>query len=214
MIDPGFADRDGQAIDVKFLFLLNMRQHGGYKVMSSRLLLLLLAFLPALALGEGGNIPDRFTILPDPEFRSLDEKVQSLRKDVLDLSKDLASLQKELLTPASTKVSVFVSIEGQDALNLGSMQLQLDKRPVANYLYSSGEQEALHRGGVQRLYLGNVTIGPHHLTASFSGKDAAGNEKHGTVDSDFEKTVAAKFFELKISKGEAGTPQLTVKEWE
>ena len=193
---------------------MDIKQHGGTKVMNSRLLLLLLALLPALAFGEGGNIPDRFTILPDPDFRSLDEKVQSLRKDVLDLSKDLASLQKELLTPASTKVSVFVSIEGQDALNLDSMQLQLDKKPVANYLYSSGEQEALHRGGVQRLYLGNVTIGPHQLTASFSGKDATGNEKHGSVDSHFDKSVAAKFFELKISKGVAGAPQMTVNEWE
>ena len=44
-------------------------------MINSRLLLLLLAFLPALALGESGNIPDRFNIAPDPDFRSLDEKV-------------------------------------------------------------------------------------------------------------------------------------------
>jgi hypothetical protein len=186
----------------------------GNKIMSSRLWILLFTLLPALSFGQGGNIPDRFTITPDPEFRSLDEKVQSLRKDVLDLSQDLARLQNELLTPAATKVSVFVSIDGQNAFNIDSMQLQLDNRPVANYIYTADEQDALRRGGVQRLFLGNITIGPHQLMASFIGKDATGAEKRGTIDSKFEKSMSAKFFELKISKGEANNPQLTVKEWE
>ena len=183
-------------------------------MINSRLLLLLLVFLPTLALAEGGNIPDRFSIAPDPDFRSLDEKVQSLKKDVLDLSKDLSHLQDELLTPASTKISVFVSIDPKSHLNLSSVQLKLDSRTVANYLYNDKEQQALQRGGVQRLYLGNVTIGPHKLTASYIGKDGTGQDKHGSVNSNFQKSLAAKFVELKISQDESNTPQLTVKEWE
>ncbi len=186
----------------------------GYKIMNSRLLLLLFALLPALGYGQDGNIPDRFTILPDPDFKSLDEQVQSLRKDVLNLSQDLARLQNDLLTPASTKISVFVSLEMQETLNIDSMQLQVDNRPVANYLYTSGEQEALRRGGVQRLYLGNVAVGPHQLTATFIGKDATGNERRGTVNGSFEKSMAAKFIEIKIARGAAATPQLILKDWE
>ena len=79
-------------------------------MLNSKLLLLLLALLPVLAFGAGSSVPDRFSISPDPEFRSLDEKVQSLKRDVIDLSKDLSHLQDELLTPASTKLSVFVSL--------------------------------------------------------------------------------------------------------
>ena len=93
-----------------------------------KLLLLLLAFLPALACGAGGSSPDRFNIAPDSDFQSLDEKVQSLKRDVLELSKDLSHLQDELLTPASTKLSVFVSLDPQNTLNLDSLQLQVDKR--------------------------------------------------------------------------------------
>lgn len=181
---------------------------------NSRLLSLLLIFLSSLAYGQEGKAPDRFSIAPDPDFRTLDEKVQALKKDVLDLSKDLSHLQDELLTPASTKVSVFVSLEGQEALNLDSIELQLDNRPVANYLYTSAEQEALRRGGVQRLYLGNVTTGSHQLMASFIGKDTAGKEKRGAVNTSFDKTIAAKFVELKIVKGQTDSPQLTVKAWE
>ena len=181
---------------------------------NSSLLLLLLAFLPVLAHGGGGSTPDRFNIAPDPEFRSLDQKVQSLKRDVLDLSKDLSDLQDELLTPASTKVSVFVSLDSQNPMNLDSVQLQLDNRSVANYLYNSDEQRALQRGGVQRLYLGNIAIGSHQITASFIGKDAAGKESQGTINSNFQKSLAAKFVELKITEGEDNKPQLTVTEWE
>ena len=183
-------------------------------MLNSKLILLLLALLPVLAFGEGGNIPDRFSISPDPEFRSLDEKVQSLKRDVIDLSKDLSHLQDELLAPASTKLSVFVSLDPQNSMKLNSMQLQVDNRTVANYLYNGDEQQALQRGGVQRLYLGNVTIGPHQLTASFIAKDAAGQEKRGSINNNFQKSLAAKFVELKLSKGGADTPQLTFKEWE
>src|SRR3569832_2999823 len=55
------------------------------------LIWIVLAFLPALALGD--NIPERFTIQPDPDFRSLEEKVKSLKKDVIDVSQDLSRLQ-------------------------------------------------------------------------------------------------------------------------
>jgi hypothetical protein len=181
---------------------------------NARLLLLLFAFLSSSAFGQEGSAPDRFTITPDPDFHSLDEKIQSLKKDVLDLSKTLSHLQNELLTPASTKISVFVSLGQQDIVNIDSIQLQVDDLNVANYLYNPSEQEALRRGGVQRLYLGNITTGRHQLTASFIGKDTAGKEKRGTVNSSIEKTLAAKYVELKITKVAADAPQLSIKEWE
>ena len=52
------------------------------------------------------------------------------------------------------------------------------------------------------------------VACSFIGKDAAGQEKHANVTSHFQKSLAAKFVELKISKDDANAPQLTVKEWE
>ena len=183
-------------------------------MVKSKLLLLLFAFLPVFVYADGSQAPDRFNISPDPDFRSLDEKVQSLKHDVLDLSKDLSRLQDELLTPASTKLSVFVSVDPKSNLNLNSMQLQLDNRTVANYLYNGDEQQALQHGGVQRLYLGNITIGLHQVSASIIGKDKAGKELKANVRSNFQKSLAAKFIELKISENDAHTPRLSIKEWE
>lgn len=161
------------------------------------LIWIVLAFLPALALGD--NIPERFTIQPDPDFRSLEEKVKSLKKDVIDVSQDLSRLQDELLTPATTKVNIFLSLEGQEGFALDSAQFLLDNRPVANYLYTSREQDALQHGGVHRLFLGNVAVGPHQFTASFSGKDASGKPTTGKITGNFEKDLTAKYLEIKIN---------------
>jgi len=162
-----------------------------------KLIWIMLTLLPSLALGD--NIPDRFAIQPDPDFRSLEEKVTSLKKDVIDLSQDLSRLQDELLSPATTKVSVFLSLTPQEGFVLDSAQLQFDNRPVANYLYTAREQDALQRGGVHRLFLGNVTVGPHSYTASYIGKDASGRPIQGKTSGSFEKDLTAKYLEIKIN---------------
>lgn len=171
---------------------------------------LLTALLPALALAD--NIPERFTIQPDPDFRSLEEKVKTLKKDVIDISQDLARLQDELLTPATTKVNIFLSLEAPQGFALDSAQFLLDNRPVANYLYTSREQEALQRGGVHRLFLGNVAIGPHQFTATFSGKDAKGNLTTGKLNGTFEKDLTTKYLEIKINPANKAQ-SMAVKEY-
>src|SRR3569833_1702772 len=101
----------------------------GVTMAKRNLIWIVLAFLPALALGD--NIPERFTIQPDPDFRSLEEKVKSLKKDVIDVSQDLTRLQDELLTPATTKVNIFLSLEGREGFALDSAQFLRDGRPGA-----------------------------------------------------------------------------------
>src|SRR3569832_890307 len=83
----------------------------GVTMAKRNLIWIVLAFLPALALGD--NQPERFTIQPDPDFRSLEEKVKSPNMDVIDVSQDLSRLQVELLTPATTKVNIFLSLVGR-----------------------------------------------------------------------------------------------------
>ncbi len=165
-----------------------------------------LALLGATALADG-NIPERFTIAPDPEFRSLDEKMKTLNKELLDLQQDLMRLQDDLLSPATTKVNIFLSLDNQTDAALDSVQLQLDSRTVNNYLYTARELEALRRGGVQRLYDGNIAVGPHKLTLTIIGKDG----KH-SFSSDFEKDLTAKYLEIKVNTANKERP-MTIKEY-
>ena len=90
--------------------------------------------------------------------KSLEADVQSLREDVLSLNKDLSALEEELLFPANTQVAVFLSLDVGAFFELDSVQLRLDNKEVANYLYTEREIAALNRGGVHRVFLGNVCL--------------------------------------------------------
>ena len=104
------------------------------------------------------------------EIRAVDQDVQSLKKDLIALNRDLFKLEEELLYPASTQVAVFLSVDVGTYFALDSVTIKVDDKEVANYLYTEREVEALHRGGVQRLFLGNLKNGEHELVAFFTGK--------------------------------------------
>ncbi len=105
----------------------------------------------------------------DVESVSLDGEVQTLKDTVLELDQELFLLEEELLFPANTQVAVFLSMNLGEFFALDSVQLELDGKDVTNYLYTEREVEALHRGGVQRLFLGNLKTGDHELIAIFTG---------------------------------------------
>lgn len=151
----------------------------------------------------------------DDEFKSLDGRVQTLKKEVLEINRDLYVLEEELLFPANTQIAVFVSVDVGDFFDLDSVQLKLDDKVVANYLYTKREVDALHRGGVQQLYIGNVTSGEHELVAIFVGKGPNGRDYRRGADMVVEKGLGAKYLELKITdRTIKKQPEFVIKEWQ
>jgi hypothetical protein len=152
---------------------------------------------------------------PAAEFKSVDQDVQTLKKQLVDLNKDLFKLEEELLYPASTQVAVFLSVDVGTFFGLDSVTLKLDDKEVANYLYTEREVQALHRGGVQRLYLGNLKAGEHELVAFFTGRGPHERDYRRGATLRIEKEVGAKYVELKISDRVASLqPEFVVKVWE
>jgi len=152
---------------------------------------------------------------PGGDFKSLDGEVQGLRKEVLDLNRDLYLLEEELLFPANTQVAVFLSLDVGTFFELDSVQLKLDNKEVANYLYTDREVEALNRGGVHRVFIGNLKTGKHELVAFFTGKGPHERDYKRGANLIFEKGVGAKYLELRISDRQSlQQPEFTVKEWE
>ncbi len=151
----------------------------------------------------------------DVESVSLDGEVQTLKDTVLELDQELFLLEEELLFPANTQVAVFLSMNLGEFFALDSVQLELDGKDVTNYLYTEREVEALHRGGVQRLFLGNLKTGDHELIAIFTGKGPHDRDYRRGATLNFEKGIGAKFVELEISDLERKQqPEFTVREWE
>jgi hypothetical protein len=151
----------------------------------------------------------------DAGTRGLDEQIQGLKKEVIDLNKDLFMLEEELLFPANTQVAVFVSMDVGDFFGLDSVTLKIDNREVSNYLYTPRETAALVKGGVQRLYLGNLKAGQHELVAFFSGKGPNDRDYSRGASIKFEKGIGAKYLELKISdKARRQQPEFEIRDWE
>jgi hypothetical protein len=149
------------------------------------------------------------------DFKSLDNEVQGLKKEVLDLNRDLFVLEEELLFPANTQIAVFLSMDVGTFFELDSVQIRVDNKEVANYLYTDREVEALNRGGVHRVYIGNLKTGKHELVAFFTGKGPHERDYKRGANLSFEKGVGAKYLELKISdRQSAQQPEFRVKEWE
>jgi hypothetical protein len=150
-----------------------------------------------------------------PDTRGLDQEVQGLKKDVVDLNRDLFVLEEELLFPANTQVAVFLSMDVGDFFALDSVQLKIDQKEVINYLYTPREVEALLRGGVHRLYLGNLKVGKHELVAFFSGKGPNERDYKRGASLSFEKGIGAKYLELKINdRQRKQQPEFEIKDWE
>lgn len=129
---------------------------------------------------------------------ALQQNIQDLKNDVLKLNKNLFILEEDLLFPANTQFSVFLSMDSGKLFTLDSVQLKIDEKVIASHLYTERELEALKRGGVQRLYIGNLASGKHEIIAIFSGKGPNKRDYRRGENIQIEKGSDPQFIELQI----------------
>ena len=149
------------------------------------------------------------------EPTALDTRIQDTKGDVIRLNRDLLVLEEELLFPASTQVALFVSMDVGKLFELDSVQIKLDDKIVTNYLYTPAEVKALHRGGVQRVHVGNLRAGEHTLVAFFTGGGPHERDYKRATTLTFDKGTDAKYIELRI-KDSTGKlqPEFDIKVWQ
>lgn len=146
--------------------------------------------------------------------RSLDAQIQDLKGEVLRLNRELFVLEEELLFPSNTQISVFLSLDVGEYFKLDSVQLKIDDKEVANYLYTAREVDALVRGGVHRLYVGNMRTGPHEVVAVFTGVGPNGRDYKRGAELKVKKELSPKFLELKVQDStKKQQPEFSIKEW-
>lgn len=147
------------------------------------------------------------------QMRGLDEEVQEIKSDVLDIAQELRRLEELLLFPSGTQVAVFVMLAPGDPMRLDAVRLQIDGQLVAHYIYSAKELEALRKGGVQRLYVGNVATGDHQLEVVLDGKLDGGADFSHTQSFTFRKEVKPKLVGLTLAGTDSGNAPITLGEW-
>jgi hypothetical protein len=174
-----------------------------------RTLLLASSLMASLALAQTAPPPATAGV------KSLDERIQEVKADVIRLNRDLLILEEELLFPANTQVAIFVSMDVGKLFSLDSVRVRLNDKDVASYLYTTAEVLALHRGGVQRVYVGNLKAGTHELVAFFTGKGPQDRDYKRGATIRFDKGTQPKYIELQI-KDSTGKlqPEFEIKIWQ
>ena len=149
------------------------------------------------------------------EEGSLDAEIEALKKEVLSLNRDLFILEEDLLFPPNTQFSVFLSMDSGALFSLDSVQLKINDKNIANHLYTERELAALKRGGVQRLYIGNLPSGEHEIIAIFTGLGPKGRDYRRGETVVIEKTTEPQFVEFMIADDTGKEqPQFDVRVWE
>ena len=133
------------------------------------------------------------------QIKGQDEQVQDIKSDVLGISVELNRLEEKLLYPSNTQVAVFVSLVSGETFRLDSVEIQLDGKPVAHHLYTFKELEALQKGGVQRIYTGNVRSGEHDLQVVVAGKTGGGADFEKSERFKVNKDVGPKIVEISLA---------------
>lgn len=167
-------------------------------------LLLLGSHLPAIAAADtsGGD-----------DIRSLDGQVQDIKSDVLNIASELGLLEERLLYPTNTQVALFVAVERDESFRLDSVQIEIDGELATHHIYSFQELEAMRKGGVQRVYTGNIVTGDHDLRVTVLGKHENGDDFSVSDSFTFSKGVKPKSLGITLAGPHSGTSGIRVGDW-
>ena len=151
--------------------------------------------------------------LSGEDMRSLDGQVQEIKSDVLNIASELSNLEERLLYPTNTQLALFVAIAEKEEFRLDSVQVEINGELATHHIYSFQELEALQKGGVQRIYTGNVVTGDHQLKITMLGKLENGKDFSASDTFSFAKGVKPKALGITLAGPGLGASGIQVGDW-
>jgi len=147
------------------------------------------------------------------DIRSLDGQVQEIKSDVLNIAAELNTLEERLLYPSGTQVAVFLSIAENEEFRLDAVQVQIDGQLATHHIYSFKELEALQKGGVQKIYTGNIRSGSHEIAVTMSGKLKSGEDFSESGNFVFAKDEKPKALGITLARPGSGGKGIRIGDW-
>lgn len=140
--------------------------------------------------------------------------LQGMKGELVNLNRDISQLENELLFP-SAETAIVVSVEPGSGVKIVDVNVLVDDKNVGYHYYSDQEVTALAKGGMQRIYAGNLTSGQHTLKAVMTGYDPGGKDFQRTATYTFSKGSARKVIEVKAADNATHTQgEIRFREWE
>lgn len=145
----------------------------------------------------------------------LQQDMAQLKQQVIQLNRELFLLEQALLFPPETQLSLFLSVDTGQFMQIDSVELLLDDEPVGGHLYTPTQLEALKRGAIQPLLQLNIDAGQHQLTAVFVGKGPDNRDYRRAVNYSFEKKAESVLLELQVNDRSSNyQPEFVIQPWE
>ncbi len=151
--------------------------------------------------------------LTGADMRSLDGQVQEVKSDVRNIASELNNLEERLLYPSNTQISVFVEIANDEEFRLDAVQVMINGELATHHIYSFKELEALQKGGVQRIYTGNIPTGDHQIGVTVNGKLKNGDDFSESGSFSFSKGVQPKALGVTLAQPGFGSDPIKVGDW-
>jgi len=133
-----------------------------------------------------------------------------------EIKRDLAAFEQELLSANPNQVNIFLAIDEGDFFSIKTLNVQLNKQPIAKMHYSRLEVNALSKGAVHPLY-SNDTLPPGHyqLIAEIHGLDSQKLSFRRRITHDFvKKKNKPVFIELKVKNQlKRLKPEFIIEQW-
>ena len=142
------------------------------------------------------------------QIKGLDEQVQEIKAEALSIAAELNQLEEKLLYPSNTQIALFVAWDTDETFRLDTIEVELDGEPTARHIYTFKELEALQKGGVHRLYTGNMTTGEHEMHVFASGKSSAGFDVKNSKQFKVHKNMGPKTVEILLAPQRIGIKEL------
>lgn len=144
----------------------------------------------------------------------ISSEIQVLKKEVISLNKDLRLLEENMLFPSNTRFSIFVTINSGKFFKLESIKVKIDGRFVATHIYSEKQRQALLNGGVQKLYMTNLSEGKHRITVFYTGIGFNERVYKRAANLELDKGPGSQFLELLITDDETTQePAFKLNQW-
>jgi len=135
---------------------------------------------------------------PGAAESDLAAEMETLKQALVNLNRDLFILEEDLLFPSSTQIAVYLSMDVGEYFKLDAVELKIDSKLATHYLYTQRQVNALYKGGVQRLFVGNINQGDREISAFFIGTGPENRPYKRAVTLQFDKDDEAATIELKI----------------
>lgn len=173
-------------------------------------LMLIMVALPMSGQGQEAARPND---LSAKELQSLRASLEEAKKSLVEIHSELLVLRESAQFPPRSQVTVFMGMDKLPHFQLETVELKMDGVLVSRHVYTAQEKEAMGKGGLHRLYMGNVNSGAHVVKAEFKGKVSGAQEYSNSVNYNFRKTDKPTIFTLGISDFlQDDTPEMTIRE--